>query len=106
MAYMGGKYKDQWLNQALRDAFTRAKGHVLIRPAWGYRFHVVCPPHDKFIVEAVALRGRWRHKTRVWSFPNYNFEQVRALAIEVYGKSKVTIYLTNRKHSNKGYSSI
>lgn len=76
--------------QEARD-LARELGHVLITRAQS-RIQVISPYNDQFVLGAHALGGRWKERSRCWSFPAHTSAQIAELANliwHVYGLEHV-----------------
>jgi hypothetical protein len=71
--------KEYWEHKNQIADEIRESGRVWYTQV-GKRLHVTCPESQDFIVGAVKLGGRYRHRSGVWSFPISRQLKVRSLA--------------------------
>lgn len=84
---MGG-FTDKWTQQRERlRAFTE-QGRVFVFWCNG-RLHVAAPPTYEFERTAKEMAGRWRPKTRVWSFAANQKPAILRALWAFYGRSQV-----------------
>lgn len=80
-------YKLYWDRKREETAAIRKRGLVYIR-LLGNHIHVICPYDAGFNREARVLCGRWRERSKVWTFPREIKPLVIALC-EKYWPGKV-----------------
>lgn len=51
------------------------------------RFQVSVPYSTEFIVQAHLLEGRWKRRSRMWSFPREDYMKVARLINKLFGTS-------------------
>lgn len=61
------------------------KGIVIKFRAVGRRFQVESPYNQEFILAAHQMEGRWRRRSRVWSFPRASYLKVTLAVCRIYG---------------------
>ena len=86
------EYKQQWADVAKRRAEALEAGHVLIecvRAGKGIRLHLVAPFSDQLVIRAREISGRWRPKTKAWTFPIRSARLVYGIAMDLYGKDRI-----------------
>ncbi len=84
-------YAEKWAEVRKEQDTIRDAGRVLIAPGGGARLHVVAPKHDSFIQGAIELNGRWRARSKVWSFSGRSKRLVIELANRVFGPENVKV---------------
>lgn len=85
MANLGREALRQYWDE--RRAHTQAQtkaGRVVIRSE-GHRLQVAAPFSKGFNIAAKDLGGRWRYRTKVWSFPWSNRRSVLQLVRDTFG---------------------
>ena len=93
MPIQSSEYKIYWKERRkVQEAITSA-GCAIVEWRQG-RVHVSAPYRTEFIQAAHRLNGRWRPRSRVWSFPPEAHKEVLAVCKEIYGRHKVV----SRKH--------
>lgn len=61
-------YRKYWAKRNTYATRAKEQGVVLVRYV-GSRMQVTAPYSEAFILEAHRLGGRWRTRSKVWSFP-------------------------------------
>lgn len=85
-------YVDYWNRR--REQADTDKVIVLWHPLGtgkSSRFHVIAPYSIELVAGARALNGRWRARSKVWSFDKSQFDDVMALLCKVYSQSNVEV---------------
>ena len=77
-------WKEEWNRRKARNTTTRGRGQVTVTCQYS-RILLSVPFNDDFRLGARALKGRYRYRTRRWSFSRFISPQVAALVARVYG---------------------
>lgn len=87
-------WKDHWDRKRAKKAKVVDAGAVLVQyepTARGGRIHVSCEYSHEFVKRAKELSGKWRARTKVWSFDACSSRLVVELCQSIYGKGNVRL---------------
>ena len=76
---------DYWTQKRRERTAAAQSGAVTVRYTRS-RIQVLCPFHPGFSAGARAIGGRWRYRSKIWSFPAANWEGLRQLLTDCYGR--------------------
>ncbi len=89
--------------EAKREKFEKARneGIVLIYVSKS-RVSVVSPYSQKFVVAAREMSGRWRSRTKQWTFPISGIRLIVEACTDIYGRDKIRIIkqMNKREETN------
>lgn len=81
-------YQAHWGKRKGYGRQAKAQGIVLVRFV-GSRMQVTAPYSDDFVKVARRLKGRWRKRSEVWSFPESVHEFVLWHIHDIYGECMI-----------------
>lgn len=88
--------RQYWKDRRAKDASEVAAGRVLIR-SQNSRLQISAPYNSEFNRRGRELGGKWRQRTRVWSFPWDSHRLVLQLVCTIYGESALGTWNTYYK---------
>ncbi len=86
----GGTFAEMWTKRHIARLHHLDLGHVTIQVVQG-RLQVSAPYNDQFVAGAKQLSGKWKYRSRVWSFPVESQPLLLKLIEDCYHKKPVTI---------------
>ena len=67
-------------------ARSKEEGYRMIAKKRGSRVQIHTEYNGEFVKRAHLLDGRWRKRSKVWSFPETSWRKLKAAVRELYGE--------------------
>lgn len=83
-------WREHWAKRNAISEASTAAGEVTITSR-RKRCQVHAPLNPEFVDGANALGGRWRPKTKVWTFSIRSIHLVVELCVRVYGRDAIKV---------------
>lgn len=92
MALRDNTFRDYWRKRKGYLERARSEGRCIVTFGHQRRFQVSCPENAEFIAGAKSLKGRFRPRTKTWTFYSWQSSPVITLCNKVFGHERVAVH--------------